>query len=205
MNLKRLRTGEEKVFCRLAESSCLLPKRRRAGALQDASRDSPAAQFRASVLECGGPPPLFPANIINLRIPPRAPKIIQNNLSTFAIGGHIPLDERRVSIPGLDGFGLGFRRLRGFQQGMRRGGPVDFYPQNNPTDSSNNPADAGRNYFPARHNRRHRSHHFRPGQNKPMDGRRSCFGLRHNPIDVCENDFGHCHQPTNVRNETMKT
>jgi len=76
-----------------------------------------------------------------------APKIIQNNLSTFAVGGHISLDERRVPIPGLDGFGLGFKHLRGFPPGMRRGGQADFNPPNNPTDASNNPADAGRNFF----------------------------------------------------------
>ena len=38
-----------------------LPKRQRAGALQDASRGSGACGQRASVLECGGPPPLFSA------------------------------------------------------------------------------------------------------------------------------------------------
>jgi len=36
-----------------------LPKRQRTGALQDASRGSFVTGQRASVLECGGPPPLF--------------------------------------------------------------------------------------------------------------------------------------------------
>jgi hypothetical protein len=35
-------------------------KRQRAGALQDASRNSQVAGIRASVLDCGGPPPLSP-------------------------------------------------------------------------------------------------------------------------------------------------
>ena len=35
------------------------PKRQRTGALQDASRGSGTIGQRASVLECGGPPPLF--------------------------------------------------------------------------------------------------------------------------------------------------
>jgi len=37
-----------------------LPKRQRAGALHNASRGPRTADKRASVLECGGPPPLFP-------------------------------------------------------------------------------------------------------------------------------------------------
>jgi hypothetical protein len=36
-------------------------KRQRAGALQNASRDSRVIGQRASVLDCGGPPPLSPA------------------------------------------------------------------------------------------------------------------------------------------------
>jgi hypothetical protein len=40
-------------------SAMSLPKRQRAGALQDASRGSEVIGQRASVLECGGPPPLF--------------------------------------------------------------------------------------------------------------------------------------------------
>src|ERR1035437_10919434 len=36
-----------------------IPKRQRAGALQDAARGSFVISQRASVLECGGPPPLF--------------------------------------------------------------------------------------------------------------------------------------------------
>jgi len=39
----------------------LVPKRQRAGAVQDASRGSGAIGQRASVLDCGGPPPLFSA------------------------------------------------------------------------------------------------------------------------------------------------
>ena len=35
-------------------------KRQRAGALQDASRNSQVADTRVSVLDCGGPPPLSP-------------------------------------------------------------------------------------------------------------------------------------------------
>ena len=38
-----------------------LKKRQRTGALQDASRNSCVAGLRGSVLECGGPPPLFTA------------------------------------------------------------------------------------------------------------------------------------------------
>ena len=45
-----------------AWSNCRVPKRQRTGALQNASRHSPAAGIRASVLDCGGPPPLFPAS-----------------------------------------------------------------------------------------------------------------------------------------------
>src|ERR1019366_3417574 len=36
-----------------------IPKRQRAGALQDAARGSFVISQRASVLECGGPPPVF--------------------------------------------------------------------------------------------------------------------------------------------------
>src|ERR1039458_1717237 len=36
------------------------PKRQGADAVQDASRHARAAGNRASVLDCGGPPPLFP-------------------------------------------------------------------------------------------------------------------------------------------------
>jgi hypothetical protein len=39
--------------------SASFPKRQRTGALQDAARGSGASGQRASVLDCGGPPPLF--------------------------------------------------------------------------------------------------------------------------------------------------
>jgi hypothetical protein len=39
---------------------CFLAKRQRAGAVQDASRISRNHRVTRSVLECGGPPPLFP-------------------------------------------------------------------------------------------------------------------------------------------------
>ena len=42
------------------------PKRQRTGALQDASRISDAVVPRASVLDCGGPPPLFPDNMSSI-------------------------------------------------------------------------------------------------------------------------------------------
>ena len=42
------------------------PKRQRTGALQDASRISDAVVPRASVLDCGGPPPLFPDNMASI-------------------------------------------------------------------------------------------------------------------------------------------
>jgi hypothetical protein len=37
----------------------LMPQRQRPGALYDASRHSRALRQRASVLNCGGPPPLW--------------------------------------------------------------------------------------------------------------------------------------------------
>ena len=43
------------------ESNATGAKRQRTGALQDASRFTTAIMSRASVLDCGGPPPLFPA------------------------------------------------------------------------------------------------------------------------------------------------
>jgi len=46
-------------LCDFAFNSVSRPKRQRTGALQDASRNSFAIGQRASVLECGGPPPLF--------------------------------------------------------------------------------------------------------------------------------------------------
>jgi len=38
------------------------PQRQRPGALQDATRGSVAVGQRASVMDCGGPPPLWPRN-----------------------------------------------------------------------------------------------------------------------------------------------
>jgi hypothetical protein len=46
-------------LCALAFNSVARPKRQRAGALQDASRSSVVIGQRVSVLDCGGPPPLF--------------------------------------------------------------------------------------------------------------------------------------------------
>ncbi len=40
-------------------------ERQRTGALQDAPRHSCAIEIRASVLECGGPPPLLTAPVVN--------------------------------------------------------------------------------------------------------------------------------------------
>jgi hypothetical protein len=52
----------------LASGQSFVPKRQRAGALQDASRGSFVTGQRASVLDCGGPPPLsHGAQITNLR------------------------------------------------------------------------------------------------------------------------------------------
>ena len=44
-----------------------VPKRQRAGAVQDASRILGSIVPRASVLDCGGPPPLFPAHLCHAR------------------------------------------------------------------------------------------------------------------------------------------
>ena len=62
-----------------------MPKRQRTGAIQDASRDSAGVQPRGSVLQCDGPPLLFPAVIgigvwldSGLKIPARS-DLIQVN------------------------------------------------------------------------------------------------------------------------------
>ena len=45
-----------------------VPKRQRTGALQNASRGSGTIGQRASILECGGPPPLFSAKLVKSQV-----------------------------------------------------------------------------------------------------------------------------------------
>ena len=49
-----------KVHVEISQTFGVLSKRQRAGAVQDASRISRNHRVARSVLECGGPPPLFP-------------------------------------------------------------------------------------------------------------------------------------------------
>jgi len=56
------RSGGAQGFSPISRFPAPRPKRQRAGALQDASRGSIVISQRASVLDCGGPPPLFTAN-----------------------------------------------------------------------------------------------------------------------------------------------
>ena len=55
----RLLTSSPTSFSRCTTPP-VRPKHQRAGALQDAARNSNAVVPRASVLDCDGPPPLFP-------------------------------------------------------------------------------------------------------------------------------------------------
>ena len=52
--------GRTKVHAEISRTFHFLAKRQRTGALQDASRISGIIGVARSVLDCGGPPPLFP-------------------------------------------------------------------------------------------------------------------------------------------------
>ena len=86
------------ALCRDAATSggCPVPKRQRAGALHDASRHSGAIGIRASVLDCGGPPPLFPRRHRRIRVHP-CPSVVKS--SNTNCPGHPSQNEFRNRVP----------------------------------------------------------------------------------------------------------
>ncbi len=80
-----------------------LPKRQRTGALQDASRGSIAAEERASVLDCGGTPPLFPKK-------PEIPAGRQISPKSLILNPYEPFQ------PIFDGLKTAVERFDGYQK-----------------------------------------------------------------------------------------